>query len=161
MVARADLETIERVYRARAGDFFRYALARTGDPERARDAVQEGFARAIRSRSTFRAAGSVEAWIARCVINAANDRARDGQPSPAETDEPVTWQGDDSVVENVRRAVRRLPMRQREAVFLRHYLDFDYATIAAALDVEVGTVSATLHAAHRHLSQALELEVSP
>jgi len=47
------LEAIEAVYRTRAADFFRFALAKTGDPERARDAVQEGFARAIRGRATF------------------------------------------------------------------------------------------------------------
>jgi DNA-directed RNA polymerase specialized sigma24 family protein len=36
------LEAIEAVYRTRAADFFRFALAKTGEPERARDAVQEG-----------------------------------------------------------------------------------------------------------------------
>jgi len=51
--------------------------------------------------------------------------------------------------------VRSLPDRQREALFLRFYLDLDYAAIAAALDVEVGTVSATLHAAREGLGRAL------
>jgi DNA-directed RNA polymerase specialized sigma24 family protein len=45
-----------------------------------------------------------------------------------------------------REAVRQLPQRQRDALFLRYYLDFDYRAIAEALDVEVGTISATLHA---------------
>src|SRR5215470_4167180 len=70
------LEAIEAVYRTRAADFFRFALATTGDPERARDAVQEGFARAIRGRATFRGAGPLEAWVARCVLNAAFDLNR-------------------------------------------------------------------------------------
>jgi RNA polymerase sigma factor (sigma-70 family) len=56
----------------------------------------------------------------------------------------------------VRAAVSALPPRQREALFLRFYLDLDYASIADVLDIEVGTVSATLHAARAALAQALK-----
>jgi RNA polymerase sigma factor (sigma-70 family) len=55
----------------------------------------------------------------------------------------------------VREAVRRLPARQRDALFLRHYLGFGYAEIAQALEVEVGTVSATLAAARAALVEEL------
>jgi RNA polymerase sigma factor (sigma-70 family) len=152
------LEAIEALYRQRAADFFRFALARTGDPERARDAVQDGFAHAIRSRATFRGTGSLEAWVARCVINAAQDLNRTLSQMPAEPDEVAA----NSVIESdagatvVREAVQRLPARQRDALYLRYYLDLDYRTIADVLDVEVGTVSATLHAARNSLRDALQ-----
>jgi RNA polymerase sigma factor (sigma-70 family) len=61
--------------------------------------------------------------------------------------------------DTVRAAIRALPPRQREALFLRFYLDLDYASIADVLDIEVGTVSATLHAARTALAQAMK-EVS-
>ncbi|MGH2781650.1 MAG: RNA polymerase sigma factor [Thermoleophilaceae bacterium] len=48
-----------------------------------------------------------------------------------------------------------MPERQRLAVFLRYYGDLDYRSIASALDVEVGTVSATLSAAHSALRKQL------
>jgi RNA polymerase sigma factor (sigma-70 family) len=151
----ATLEAIEAVYRRRGADFFRFAVARTGDPEIAQDAVQEGFARAIRSRRSFRASGSLEAWIGRCVLNAARDGA-DRAPTPDfESPEATTWIPE-SVDESVREAVRRLPARQRDALFLRFYLDFDYVSIAETLGIEVGTVSATLHAARLTLAQALQ-----
>jgi RNA polymerase sigma factor (sigma-70 family) len=154
----ATLLSIERVYRERGSDFLRLALAQTGDLDRARDAVQEGFARAIRRRSSFRGAGSIEGWLARCVINA----ARDAQRSSARraradriADDAIAFDsGAESLV--VREAVMRLPRRQRDALFLRYYLDFDYVTIAEALGVEVGTVSATLHSARTSLQQALQ-----
>lgn len=156
----ATLQAIEGVYRTRGADFLRYALARTGDPERARDALQEGFARAIRGRSTFRGSGSLEAWIARCVINAASD-AVCAEPSSTESvSEAGAPSTHDPVTHEVRHVMRQLPQRQREALFLRYYLDFDYATIADALGVQVGTVSATLHAAHSSLTQSLQVEVS-
>jgi RNA polymerase sigma factor (sigma-70 family) len=152
------LEAIEAMYRTRAADFFRFALARCGDPERARDAVQDGFAHAIRSRATFRGTGSLEAWVARCVINSAHDLNRALSRTPPERDDVAA----DSVIESgagatvVREAVQRLPARQRDALFLRYYLDLDYRAIADVLDVEVGTVSATLHAARNSLRDALQ-----
>jgi len=152
------MEAIEALYRARAADFLRFALAKTGDPDRARDAVQDGFAHAIRSRATFRGTGSLEAWVARCVINAAHDLNRVASDSPLEPEDVAAG----SVIESdagaalVRAAVRRLPPRQRDALFLRHYLDLDYHAIAEVLDVEVGTVSATLHAARNSLRDALQ-----
>ena len=52
--------------------------------------------------------------------------------------------------------IAALPERQRLAVFLRYYADLDYRTIADALGVEVGTVSATLASAHANLRTNLE-----
>jgi RNA polymerase sigma factor (sigma-70 family) len=152
----AVLQSIEQVYRERGGDFLRLALAQTGDLDRARDAVQEGFASAIRRRSSFRGVGSIEGWLARCVINAAHDARRSARSARAGVAErPTSFEsGADSLV--VREAVLQLPRRQRDALFLRYYLDLDYAAIAEALGVEVGTVSATLHAARTSLRQSLQ-----
>jgi RNA polymerase sigma factor (sigma-70 family) len=151
------LEAIEAVYRTRAADFFRFALAKTGDPERARDAVQEGFARAIRGRATFRGTGALEAWVARCVLNAALDLNRVFSRIQSEPEDvPADSTASDDSGSVIREAVRQLPQRQRDALFLRYYLDFDYRAIGEALDVEVGTISATLHAARISLMDALQ-----
>jgi RNA polymerase sigma-70 factor (ECF subfamily) len=151
------LEAIESVYHRRGADFLRLALAKTGDSERARDAVQEGFARAIRGRRTFRGSGSLDAWIGRCVINAAHDlnRVASGTDAEEEADVASTVTVDE-VSATIREAALSLSRRQRDALFLRYYLDFDYRTIAETLGVEVGTVSATLHAARTALGNALQ-----
>jgi DNA-directed RNA polymerase specialized sigma24 family protein len=46
--------------------------------------------------------------------------------------------------------------KQRLTVYLRYYADLDYREIATVLDVAVGTVSATLSAAHRSLRKTIE-----
>ena len=56
----------------------------------------------------------------------------------------------------MRRYIAALPVRQREAVFLRYFADLDYKTIARVLDLEPGTVSATLSAAHQTLRKRVE-----
>jgi RNA polymerase sigma factor (sigma-70 family) len=152
----ASLDDIEAVYRARGADFARLALARTGDRESARDAVQDGFANAVRQRASFRGTGPLDAWIARCVINAARDVVRTRHAEDADVPDGEAPAGEPGVQDVVRDAVRQLPERQREALFLRFYLDFDYSAIAETLDIEVGTVSATLHGARAALARALE-----
>jgi RNA polymerase sigma factor (sigma-70 family) len=157
------LAEIEAVYRSRGADFFRLALAKTGDPEAARDAVQEGFAQAIRARRSYRGSGSLEAWVARCVINGAHDARRAANATDRMAELPTTADGnpEDSLGPHhdaaiLREAVRKLPERQRDALYLRFYLGFEYAVIADTLGIEVGTVSATLHAARASLAQTLE-----
>jgi RNA polymerase sigma-70 factor (ECF subfamily) len=150
---------IERIYRARYGRFLRVAVAILGDEPGGHDAVQEGFARAIRSADSFRGEGTVEAWLWQVVVNAAR-AARRRRTAAAELEaeavEPATngRPGDDDAV--IRAWVAALPERQRLTVFLRYYADLDYQAIATALGVEVGTVSATLSAAHTALRRSLK-----
>jgi RNA polymerase sigma-70 factor (ECF subfamily) len=150
------LEDIEALYRSRFPYFLRIASVVVGDEERAREAVQDAFADVIRSRSTFRGEGKLEAWVWRAVLN----RARKTANAPlaelyeAEVSQPGNGHRELESSDLVR-LIALLPERQRLAVFLRYYADLDYRAIAAALDVEVGTVSATLSAAHGALRRAL------
>jgi RNA polymerase sigma factor (sigma-70 family) len=156
MARKGSLAEIEQIYRARGADFLRLAVARIGDVEAARDAVQEGFARAIRGFGSFRGEGTLEAWIARCVMNAARDVDRRSVADTSTVDPSHDESSSVGVSDAVRAAVARLPQRQRDALFLRFYLDFDYATIAETFGVEIGTVSATLHAARSTLAESLQ-----
>ena len=145
---------LEALYRARYPQFLRVALAITGDTESARDAVQEGFARAIRSARSYRGDGTVEAWLWRVIVNA----ARAARPTPASdtaAGEPSANGGADANHE-IRAWIATLPERQRLAVFLRYYADLDYKAIATALGIEVGTVSATLSSAHAALRKSVQ-----
>jgi len=143
------LEELEALYRARFGEFCRVAAAIAGDAELGRDAVQEGFARAVRKRRSFRGGGALEAWVWRIVVNAARDaRRRSAKPLPPA--EPAT----NGHVPGI--PLEPLTDRQREIVFLHYYADLDYAAIAEALEISPGTVGATLSAARRTLRSALE-----
>ena len=152
---------IETLYRKDLSRFLRATAAILGDEGSAADAVHDAFASAVRARSSFRGDVPLEGWLWRIVINAALQIRRgpcaDAEPREAE---PVT-QANGHPIEDlvVRRWVALLPERQRLAIFLRYFADLDYRSIAAALDVEVGTVSATLAAAHAALRRsALEVE---
>ena len=147
---------IEAVYRARYPELLRVARAIVGDAETAHDAVQEGVARALRGRAGYRGTGSLEAWIWRAVVNAARSAYRPVVVASEGAVEAVAAPAAIGADDRLRAAVGGLPERQRLAVFLRHYADLDYASIAAALDVASGTVGATLNAAYATLRTRLE-----
>lgn len=151
----ATLNELEALYRSRFDVFARVAASVTGDAERARDAVQEAFATAIRKRGSFRGAGPLEAWVWRIVLNAARSDVRRSAP-PVEYDESISTNGHAEHDAELRVALARLPERQRTAVFLRYYADLDYAAIGEALGIATGTVAATLNAAHAALRGQLE-----
>ena len=151
----ATLEDLEALYRRLFDVFVRVAAGVTGDSERARDAVQEAFATAVRKRGSFRGEGPLEAWVWRIVLNAARSDARRGTPAVG-YDEANASNGRPEQDAELRVALARLPERQRIVVFLRYYADLDYAAIGQALGIRTGTVSATLNAAHAALQTQLE-----
>ena len=154
----ASLDEIEVLYRSRFDVFARVAASVTGDSERARDAVQEAFATAVRKRGSFRGEGPLEAWVWRIVLNAARSDVRRNSPT-AGYDEVVASNGHPERDAELRLLLARLPERQRTAVFLRYYADLDYVAIGEALGVSTGTVAATLSAAHSALRSRLGEEL--
>ena len=144
---------IEQVYRRRYAAFGRGVLPITGDWSLAADAVQEGFARALRYRESF-AGGSLEAWVWRIVVR----RALSIRPGPLPVASVVDAFVDPSggeLAAAVRSAVEDLPERQRLIVFLRYFADLSYAEIAEACQIAEGTVAATLAKARARLEEAL------
>jgi RNA polymerase sigma-70 factor (ECF subfamily) len=148
-------DELEQLYRTRFADYLRVARAITRDDARAHDVVQEAFARALRGRASFRGEAPLEAWVWGILVNVARASTRVVPLAPA-APEPRDDEHTDS---SFRSFVAGLPERQRLVVFLRYWADLDYRGIAHALGIEVGTVSATLNAAHAALRRALE-EVS-
>jgi RNA polymerase sigma-70 factor (ECF subfamily) len=155
----ATVEALESLYRAELTRFVRAAAAIVGDDAAGSDAVQDAFVQAVRKRASFKSEAPLEAWVWRIVINEALAVRRRRAPEFDWESERVTTPATDPVPEqdaNVRTWVASLPERQRLAVFLRYFADLDYQSIATALDVEVGTVSATLATAHAALRRSYE-----
>lgn len=151
------LAEIEMVYRQRYHRFHRLARALTDDDEHAADAVQEAFARAIRGRMALTGESQLETWLWRTLVNVCADegRRRRATVAGAPPDAAAARSNGHAEQAELRAAIAALPERQRLILFLRHYADLDYDTIAGVAGVERGTVAATLHHAHRSLWRTL------
>ncbi|HEY7345309.1 MAG TPA: RNA polymerase sigma factor [Gaiella sp.] len=148
---------IERLYRERYVRFRNGVATITGSHESARDAVQEGFARALQSRDQFRGDGSLEGWVWRIVLRCALRSARSDATyvSLDEVDPQLVEDERDPVLAT---AIRSLTPRRRLVVFLRYFADLRYETIAEICEIDTGTVAATLAQARRALAESLEEE---
>jgi RNA polymerase sigma-70 factor (ECF subfamily) len=156
MVRRQDrrLRELEQLYRADFPRFLHVARAIIGDRERALEATQDAFVGLVKNRDAFRGEGPLEAWAWRSVVNAAKNATRRPLVEVGRINEEPVYVVPETVAE-LAPLIAALPERQRHAVFLRYYADLDYRAISIALDIEVGTVSATLAAAHAGLRKKI------
>jgi len=124
------------------------------DRDRAEEMAQEAFVRAFRALRRWRGDGAFSSWLIALALNSYRDVMR---RLPAQLDddalERATAAPGDLAAEVemrdrarlVRRAVRALPPRYREAVVLFYFHDMDTARAARTLSVPEGTFKTRLH----------------
>lgn len=130
----------------------RAVLAGVGDLDTARDLVDEAFARAWASWRTVGRHPAPQAWVVRVALNASvsawrrtyRERLVDTDGMANVPDAAGADQGDGLMAGEIMTALKRLPLRQRQVVILRVFLDMDTASTAKALGIAPGTVTAHL-----------------
>lgn len=165
----AAFEPIVVAYRARA---YHYALSILRNHHDALDLSQEAFARAYRSLKRFDTERPFLPWFLRIVRNlclnhlrrrehmAENPGPEDGDeflqliPSPGEKPDAAAARSDRAG--QVREALQQLTADQREIIFLRHFEDMSYESMAQVLDIPIGTVMSRLFNARRRLAEVLK-----
>jgi RNA polymerase sigma-70 factor (ECF subfamily) len=151
----ASREDIEALYRERYGAFRNGLVPLAGTSERAHDAVQEAFARALRRRREFRGDGSLEGWVWRIAFHVALAGRRELQGISLEEAFLVAEIPHPERDPELAEALLSLPPRRRLIVFLRYFADLQYDQIATVCEISEGTVAATLAHAHGELRDTL------
>jgi RNA polymerase sigma-70 factor (ECF subfamily) len=145
---------IEELYRECYTRFRNGVAPVAGSYEAARDAVQEGFARALRRSGQYSGEGSLEGWVWRIVLRTALEQRQPDEELPLDQLDPVFVEPERDFA--LTTAVHALPPRRRLVVFLRYFADLPYGTIAEALEIDEGTVAATLAQARQALAVILD-----
>jgi RNA polymerase sigma-70 factor, ECF subfamily len=149
---------IGRLYEERYVRFRNGVATVTGSYDSARDAVQEGFARALRAREQFRGEGSLEGWVWRIVLRSALQMSRSRGSDELSLDEIEIGFVEPECDHALAAAIRTLPPRRRLIVFLHYFADLPYETISEICEIDIGTVGATLAQARKALAAALNEE---
>jgi RNA polymerase sigma-70 factor (sigma-E family) len=150
------------LYQARRLAMVRLAAFLVGDVHVAEDIVQDAFAGLHAHWGRLRDEQSAEGYLRRAVVNGSRSllrrrRTARGYTWPVAADEP----GADTAVlaaferSQLRRAVSRLPVRQREVLVLRYWADLSVAEIADAMGISAGTVKSTASRAVQALESVL------
>jgi RNA polymerase sigma factor (sigma-70 family) len=120
----------EHFYEENRNAVFGLLAARLGR-QRAEDAFQDTFLRALRAYPTLRHAENLRGWVLTIAERVAIDAYRRERPA-VELGEHETWDSRPAHAELEHLAVQ-LPPTERAAVVLRYGYDLDYDQIGAAL----------------------------
>ena len=139
-----------------------------GNHEDAADLTQDVFVRAFKGLHKFKGDSALGTWLYRVGVNACLNRVALKRPA-LETIEPeehvdqrnpdaheLVARGERAVV--VRRAIAKLPPKQRATLVLRIYQDMSHEEIAGVLGSSVGAVKANFFHALGNLKRLLGQE---
>src|SRR5579871_4350569 len=137
-------------YQASRDRCLRAVLGSVGDRPLAEDLVSEGFIRALMAWRKVRQHPAPGTWVVRTALNTRISWwRRHRREVPLTAGDAPALPGPEPVMDAALLAeVRKLPLRQREVIALRVFLDLDIQTTAAVLGIAPGTVGA-------HLSRAV------
>ncbi len=139
---------------------FRYCHARLGDHASAIEATQETATRLIARINQFECRGKITTWILGIANNVCREQQRLQRKWRQHNDELpiecVSASRPDPLVESesiqeLNRAIKQLPERQREAILLRYFESLPLAEIGQIMGVSTGTIKATLNHAFKKL----------
>ena len=169
--AAGDREAFGTIYAEYRTVVYRFARLMTGSGTMADDVTQEVFVTLMQTLPQYDAARAdlltYLYGIARNVTRNRLRRERRFLPLDAATDaadsradDPCTAVSHSQEIARLRRAIRQLPSRYREAIILCDVHGLSYAETARVLDVPVGTVRSRLSRARVRLAAALREDPS-
>jgi len=152
---------------------FNFACWLSGNPDEARDLVQETFVKSLKGFSSFREGTNFRAWMFRILRNTfltsrTGLERRNTQQEDEDGFEESYVTGETPEIALIRRAdteliregILRLPQSFREVLLLVEVEEMKYQEVAEALDIPVGTVMSRLARARkqlrRHVSDILK-----
>jgi RNA polymerase sigma-70 factor (sigma-E family) len=153
---------VAALYRAQAVGLIRLAYVMLGDRAAAEDVVQDAFFGLYRHWDRLADPAGALPYVRSSVLNGCRTALRRRALGHRITAyQPPTGSAEAAVLsreerQEVMRAVRRLPDRQREALVLRFYLDLPDPEIARIMGIRPGTVRSATHRALKALGHLLE-----
>ena len=154
---------------------YNVALRIMGDEFFAADAAQEAFISAFKSIASFRG-GSFKGWLMRIVTNACYDELRRKKRRPTTPLEPETEDGEemasprwladpgmtpsqqaeaDELEHAIQHCIDNLPLEFKTVVVMTDLQGLDYAEVASAIRVPLGTIKSRLARARLRLRECL------
>ncbi|MBI5462363.1 MAG: RNA polymerase sigma factor [Gammaproteobacteria bacterium] len=141
---------------------YRLAYAWCHDAALSDDLVQETLEKALKKKDQLRDPAALETWLFSILTNCWRDHFRRSRDmvdiDDVPLEHPVTPELEHQqhqIVREVRAAIARLPLGQRQVLTLVDLEECSYIEVAHILDVPVGTVMSRLCRARRALKEAL------
>ena len=154
-------DELDELYRRYAAEVFRYAYAVLGNRSDAEDVTQTTFVNALRALERGEQPRKPSNWLITIAHNLIRQRFRQQQARPHEVeldrDVPAAEADDQSPsIDELVRALQRIPATQRQALVLRELEGRTYGEIGEVLGVSQSALEALIFRARRSLAEELE-----
>ena len=152
---------LDQLYRSHATEVYRYAYAVLGNHADAEDVTQTTFVNALRALERGERPRKPSNWLITITHNIIRQRFRQQQARPSEVvlDRDIAQEAADESgpsMEELVRALQRIPQSQREALVMRELEGRSYKEIAQILDLSMSALETLLFRARRSLADELE-----
>lgn len=161
LAADGDARAFDLLYRRWHPQLLRFAYRLTGNPEEARDVMQEAALTIARDIHKLREPERSSAWAYTIVRRRAADHIKRSvrvRKLLSELPEPETGIGTETQF-SLRQALARLPVSDRLMLTLFYVEGLRGTEIAAALGIPLGTLKSRLFNARRKLKNIYEVEI--
>ena len=155
------IAALDDLYRRHVGDVYRYTYAVLGNHADAEDVTQTTFVNALRALERGEQPREPSHWLLAIAHNLVRQRWRQAAARPTMVelvqDVPDDEPGDDDVqLDELVRALQRIPTSQREALVMRELEGRSYKEIAELLGLTTSALETLLFRARRSLAEELE-----
>jgi RNA polymerase sigma factor (sigma-70 family) len=157
---------LDELYRRHVGEVYRYAYAMLGNRADAEDVAQTTFMNALRALARGERPRKPSSWLLAIAHNVVRQRFRQAHSRPTEvelTSELAGLAPDDGggpTIDEMLKALGRIPPLQREAIVMREFEGRSYAEIARILEITTSALETLLFRARRSLAEELEAVVT-
>jgi RNA polymerase sigma-70 factor (sigma-E family) len=156
----AAAEAVTWIYKAHVLSLTRLAHVMLGDRAAAEDVVHDAFCGLYLRWHHLADTSKALSYVRSSVLNGCRSAMRrripagvDGEPPPAASAESAVMAWEER--QEIMRAIRQLPPRQREVLVLRYYLDLPDADIAAVMGIGASSVRSAARRAGQSLGRIM------
>ena len=155
--------TVDELYREHGAEVYRYAYGILGNRADAEDLTQSTFVNVLRAIERGEQPRQPSHWLITIAHNLARQRFRQAQARPTEValaDDIAslhpTNDGDAPTVDELMRALARIPETQRTALVMREFEGRRYTDIAGVLGISTGALETLIFRARRSVADELQ-----
>lgn len=161
-VRRDEPGAFDALYDRMAGRVYRFAVRLLDDPNDVEDVVAETFAAVHCARRGFRGHSTLETWMFRIAINAANrirKQRKEMELLPDTLKDPSAGQAHEDI--ELEDLIRWLPESLRTPFLLVRIESLTYREAAEILGKRTGTIQAQVYEASRRIRSRLFKDMNP
>lgn len=153
-----DEEDFRLLYEETARPLLAYLIRASGNPEAARDLLQEAYFHLLRARNVPQEMLGRRKYLFRIATNLLRDHWRRSKRDCAaslEAEPEAAAEGNPELGSHVRGALHQLQPRERQMLWLAYVEEYDHREIAAVMGLRHGSVRMLLFRARHKLAKLL------